>query len=248
MKQFCESTNRRGFTLIELLVVIAIIAILAAILFPVFAQAREKARQTACLSNMKQIGVGLMMYTQDYDETPPPGNDGVVNFADPAVYAATPNFLGSLIPYTKNTQIFACPSVQDISTATDPAQLQKPTSVSDASYYGNGVVMGRPISDIPAPANIAYIQEGFDRRKYVYLRPGPSNNATNPWKYWHNMQPAPNDTKEAYSNAHQDGGNIVFCDGHAKYRKNQSLRSSDFGLLPDADIKTDRLKLYSAAF
>ena len=62
---------RRGFTLIELLVVIAIIAILAAILFPVFAQAREKARMTACLSNMKQIGTSLMMYVQDYDETFP---------------------------------------------------------------------------------------------------------------------------------------------------------------------------------
>ena len=62
---------KKAFTLIELLVVIAIIAILAAILFPVFAQAREKARQTSCLSNLKQIGLGLMMYTQDYDETYP---------------------------------------------------------------------------------------------------------------------------------------------------------------------------------
>ena len=62
---------RRGFTLIELLVVIAIIAILAAILFPVFAQAREKARQTACVSNMKQIGIGVTMYAQDYDEKMP---------------------------------------------------------------------------------------------------------------------------------------------------------------------------------
>ena len=61
----------RGFTLIELLVVIAIIAILAAILFPVFAQARNKARQTACLSNLKQLGTGFAMYTQDYDETMP---------------------------------------------------------------------------------------------------------------------------------------------------------------------------------
>src|SRR5580765_4262996 len=63
--------SREGFTLIELLVVIAIIAILAAILFPVFAQAREKARQTSCLSNQKQIGTGIMMYVQDFDETYP---------------------------------------------------------------------------------------------------------------------------------------------------------------------------------
>jgi prepilin-type N-terminal cleavage/methylation domain-containing protein len=69
---FCNSVRRRSaFTLIELLVVIAIIAILAAILFPVFAQAREKARQAACLSNLKQIGTGVMMYVQDYDETFP---------------------------------------------------------------------------------------------------------------------------------------------------------------------------------
>jgi prepilin-type N-terminal cleavage/methylation domain-containing protein len=68
-----RSKGPRGFTLIELLVVIAIIAILAAILFPVFAQAREKARQTACLSNVKQLGTGVMMYAQDYDETLPLG-------------------------------------------------------------------------------------------------------------------------------------------------------------------------------
>src|SRR5690349_3905542 len=67
-----SSRVRRGFTLIELLVVIAIIAILAAILFPVFAQAREKARQSSCLSNMKQIGSALLMYVQDYDEVWPP--------------------------------------------------------------------------------------------------------------------------------------------------------------------------------
>jgi prepilin-type N-terminal cleavage/methylation domain-containing protein/prepilin-type processing-associated H-X9-DG protein len=93
--------NRRGFTLIELLVVIAIIAILAAILFPVFAKAREKARQTSCLSNLKQIALAIQMYTQDYDEIYPleynvPGN--------------WPLWEDELQPYIKNWQIFHCPS------------------------------------------------------------------------------------------------------------------------------------------
>lgn len=99
---------RRGFTLIELLVVIAIIAILAAILFPVFAQAREKARQTACLSNNKQIGLGILMYAQDYDEQFPPsriadGNDAT-NRRDP--WSIT------TLPYVKNIGVYGCPSDQ----------------------------------------------------------------------------------------------------------------------------------------
>ncbi len=105
----------RGFTLIELLVVIAIIAILAAILFPVFAQAREKARQTACLSNEKQIGLGLMMYTQDYDEVTPypmaavPPINGGSNAGIPVDQ--------QLQPYIKNDQVWACPD--DTSVFTD---------------------------------------------------------------------------------------------------------------------------------
>jgi len=108
-----------GFTLIELLVVIAIIAILAAILFPVFAQAREKARQTACLSNEKQIANAMMMYTQDFDETlfPYRLNAGAAQLnpfaSDPkvAANAKTPIFFSQLLyPYTKNYDIFKCPS------------------------------------------------------------------------------------------------------------------------------------------
>ncbi len=104
---------RKGFTLIELLVVIAIIAILAAILFPVFAQAREKARQTGCLSNVKQIGLGVQMYLQDYDEYVPRNA-----FADPPRVAegdhftncSSPRWMDVMQPYVKNTQLHNCPS------------------------------------------------------------------------------------------------------------------------------------------
>lgn len=102
--------GRAGFTLIELLVVIAIIAILAAILFPVFAQARDKARQTSCLSNIKQIGTGLMMYVQDFDETYP----GAL-LAVPTINGGSTSDMRmpldmQIMPYIKNDQIWKCPS------------------------------------------------------------------------------------------------------------------------------------------
>jgi len=101
-----------AFTLIELLVVIAIIAILAAILFPVFAQAREKARQTSCLSNMKQIGIGLMMYSSDYDSQYPPSQLG-----SGTELVSWPQMMQ---PYIKNEQVFTCPSSAPGSFAPDP--------------------------------------------------------------------------------------------------------------------------------
>jgi len=110
--------SRRGFTLIELLVVIAIIAILAAILFPVFAQAREAARKTSCLSNTKQLGLAVMMYVQDYDEMYPTNSwDGApigttdtewgVPGADAKVFTRWP---WEILPYIKNKGVFVCPS------------------------------------------------------------------------------------------------------------------------------------------
>jgi prepilin-type N-terminal cleavage/methylation domain-containing protein/prepilin-type processing-associated H-X9-DG protein len=91
----------KGFTLIELLVVIAIIALLAAILFPVFARARENARRSTCQSNLKQIALGVAQYTQDYDETFPQAYTAITG---------TPSILATLQPYVKSTQIFSCPS------------------------------------------------------------------------------------------------------------------------------------------
>ena len=114
--------RRIGFTLIELLVVIAIIAILAAILFPVFAQAREKARQTACLSNQKQIGFAINMYAQDYDEILPavgwygvcgPPGDTNPNDATDQYWSGMAAWPIASAPYIKNWQIFACPSDPD---------------------------------------------------------------------------------------------------------------------------------------
>jgi prepilin-type N-terminal cleavage/methylation domain-containing protein/prepilin-type processing-associated H-X9-DG protein len=102
--------RRPGFTLIELLVVIAIIAILAAILFPVFAQAREKARQTMCVSNMKQIGLGVQMYAQDYDEKMP-FNYGYLWDEKGKQIPGTLLWWQDLVrPYVKNEQVYTCPS------------------------------------------------------------------------------------------------------------------------------------------
>jgi prepilin-type N-terminal cleavage/methylation domain-containing protein len=98
-------SNKRAFTLIELLVVIAIIAILAAILFPVFAQAREKARQTSCLSNVRQLGLAMMMYSQDYDELSVTCEHDVEDIAE--LYA----WYQPLFPYLKSRDVLRCPSI-----------------------------------------------------------------------------------------------------------------------------------------
>jgi len=115
--------RKLGFTLIELLVVIAIIAILAAILFPVFAQAREKARQAACQSNLKQMGNALLMYVQDYDEKYPGANPGASGTdGGCANYPARSDWGGwignSMLPYTKNTAIYTCPDATTFPAAS----------------------------------------------------------------------------------------------------------------------------------
>jgi len=128
-------TQRQGFTLIELLVVIAIIAILAAILFPVFAQAREKARQTSCISNMKQIMTGALMYLQDYDEMFHRIKSGVASFNDNCPPPQPDQMFGSedmLNPYIKNGNVWKCPS--------DPIQRDD----CGCDRYGTGI--GYPIS------------------------------------------------------------------------------------------------------
>jgi prepilin-type N-terminal cleavage/methylation domain-containing protein/prepilin-type processing-associated H-X9-DG protein len=155
--------KKRGFTLIELLVVIAIIAILAAILMPVFAQAREKARQASCMSNMKQVGLALMMYTQDYDELfpvafplAPPVNGGNV---DRIPYDI------QLVPYIKNDQCFTCPS---------DAQPRSNSAVWDGRYHPTrGKKIARSYGYV---ANVD-TQEGYRRGQTPDQNTGLANGA-----------------------------------------------------------------------
>jgi prepilin-type N-terminal cleavage/methylation domain-containing protein/prepilin-type processing-associated H-X9-DG protein len=203
---------RRGFTLIELLVVIAIIAILAAILFPVFAKAREKARQTSCLSNVKQIGLAMMQYAQDFDEVLPPrytvtaiGNIYVIHQT-----AAT----CLLQPYVKNTQIFKCPSLNSTATAYG----------YNAYLIGGNVSLGQIVS----PADILmFVDDQWGGVTAYYPTQGVANWGAN---FATPAGSAANWLVNTPTGRHNDGVNIVFCDGHAKWMRPITLynNASDY--------------------
>ena len=206
--------KRNGFTLIELLVVIAIIAILAAILFPVFAKAREKARQSSCLSNIKQVTLGIMQYAQDYDERYPIGQAN-----------ATPPYFWPMgvAPYLKNTQILVCPS-RSSSTATTATYLVGegyPTAASGrfaefphyginnlVSYSGGAVAMG----SVQAPAETVLLAES---NWYTYNGAAGENDYRN--GVWQVAMPNYTALTGWYTYPHNDGRNIALADGHAKW-------------------------------
>jgi prepilin-type N-terminal cleavage/methylation domain-containing protein len=154
MKSFAIfNHSRRGFTLIELLVVIAIIAILAAILFPVFAQAREKARQSACMSNMKQLGLAVLQYSQDADGTFPAGNHAPDSWAN--------GWPLTTAPYIKNLGVFRCPS--DSLDTMAPGQEWRGYGIS---YSSNGVIReakapetGWVMSGVMGPAGETWVSQ-----------------------------------------------------------------------------------------
>ena len=174
-----QFTQAKGFTLIELLVVIAIIAILAAILFPVFAQARESARKSSCASNMKQIGLGVIQYQQDFDETFPLAD---VNFRSRTDKdRLTAEWQNATQPYIKNEQILRCPSDGTPIAAADgtatPATGAQNASISSYVYNGNlgckdvitsltqnitynGIIPAVKIAGVVAPASNVMMLEG----------------------------------------------------------------------------------------
>jgi prepilin-type N-terminal cleavage/methylation domain-containing protein/prepilin-type processing-associated H-X9-DG protein len=197
---------KRGFTLIELLVVIAIIAILAAILFPVFARAREKARQTSCLSNLKQLGLGGLMYAQDYDEMMVPNSTGVYEYLSPdgsTISISPPSamlWMYMIYPYVKNVQIFDCPSHTN---QWDPSDYD-----SSLGYGKNSHIGGTTLARIQQPTlTVMFCDSTY------YLADWDAN--------------INDDNDTAPDNRHNEGANYVHVDGHAKWYTAGNLAYTD---------------------
>ncbi len=193
---------RRGFTLIELLVVIAIIAILAAILFPVFAKAREKARQSSSLSNIKQLALGNLQYAQDYDEQSLP-------------YSTLPSGGGIMWydlvnPYLKNTQVRYCPS-QRVTTGWPTGYgLNRSTG-----SLGESAAAGIALGSIARPSESAMFADtrGQNNESYGFATFYSSVNAT--WG-------------DTLSPRHNEGGNFAFYDGHSKWMSRTAAWASGY--------------------
>ncbi len=239
-----QLSRKRGFTLIELLVVIAIIAILAAILFPVFAKAREKARQISCVSNMKQIGLGILQYSQDYDELMP-RIGGAIGYPDGVQYMPWSTFIA---PYIKNGagttstaltgNVFKCPSNPSTSTAYAGEQGAYQYSCDYVTNYngsfnpsvnyaqGNGAFSNGAdisIASIATPASLIALLEG---------------NGTGAAKSGWNIDVTNSNFTNTIFAGHTATGNYLFCDGHVK-----SLRP--FATLAQADGGTGQSNLWT---
>jgi prepilin-type N-terminal cleavage/methylation domain-containing protein/prepilin-type processing-associated H-X9-DG protein len=237
MKRTSGSHSGAGFTLIELLVVIAIIAILAAILFPVFAQAREKARATSCLSNSKQLGLAIEMYSQDYDESGPVGIDP---------WAHGDGWAGQVYPYIKNLAIFRCPD-DDASSVVSYAYNSNFVYPQGYIWDGAHPTVSHTLAEMTAPATTVRLSEvtgNYDPINapwytpetisggYDYGSPGgdglgaavgvgtPGWGTTLKWATGYPPNATPSYSAPFFASPdgrHSNGSNYVFADGHAKW-------------------------------
>jgi prepilin-type N-terminal cleavage/methylation domain-containing protein/prepilin-type processing-associated H-X9-DG protein len=240
-------STSRAFTLIELLVVIAIIAILAAILFPVFAQAREKARATSCLSNMKQMGLACMMYAQDYDGGYVPR---YIDHGPP--WASRTDWYHLIPPYVKSAGVFQCPSAgQNATRVIDGQTVPVGYAMScdynwgwkGYSYQGSQSCLFE--ANVAAPAETIFITEVPACRSvptgtlcraagHRVCQPkslDPKHYSGTPGWTWHSDMES-----DGAAMRHTGGANYIFFDGHAKWhRVEATLRPKNLWTLVETD-------------